>query len=363
MIINKWLRNRGSPDDRPATREATSVVRAALWSEWRDRHRRDRLRRLGGFAAATLGMVLLATGCGRGAGPSASSSSAAVTPSTAAAAPTSAPIPAVAAENEYADVVSQIGGPYVQVAAIESDPNTDPHTFEASAAVAKEMAAARLVVVNGLGYDDWAQKMLSASPNAARRVIDVQTLRQLPDSTANPHLWYDPKTMPAVARQVAADLSAIAPGHAAAFQQNVSTFDASLQPWTAALAAFKAKYGGTAVAVTEPVGDDLLQAAGCNIATPWGFQAAVMNGIDPSPQEVTAQQNLFKQHQVKVFLYNQQVTDSLTTSLQAVANQEGVPIVGVYETMPTGYTYQSWMLAETQALERAVAEHTSTTKL
>jgi len=272
-------------------------------------------------------------------------------------------IQAVGVESQYADIISQIGGQYVHVAAVESNPNTDPHAFEASASVASELAAAGLVVVNGLGYDHWAQKMLAASPNANRKLIDVQTLLNLPDSTPNPHLWYDPKTMPAVAKQIADDLSALEPDRAAYFQANLTKFDDSLQPWLAALQAFKAKYGGTAVAVSEPVGDYLLQAAGCKIATPFSFESAVMNGNDPSPQDVTLQQNLFKNHQVKVFLYNQQVTDSLTQSLLDLANQQGIPVIGVYETMPTGYTYQSWMLAETKALEQAVANKVSTSKL
>ena len=122
---------------------------------------------------------------------------------------------AVGAENQYANVIAQIGGRYVQVAAVESNPNTDPHNFEASPAVAQELAAAQLVVMNGLGYDNWAPNMLAASPARGRLVIDVQTLLALPDSTPNPHLWYDPATMPAVAGQVAVDLASLQPGHAA----------------------------------------------------------------------------------------------------------------------------------------------------
>ena len=109
----------------------------------------------------------------------------------------------VGVENEYADIVSQIGGKFVKVVAIETNPNTDPHTFEASPSVAKEIAAAQLIVVNGVGYDAWADKIMSASPKPNRKVINVQKLLGLPDDTENPHLWYDPKTMPAVAKAVA----------------------------------------------------------------------------------------------------------------------------------------------------------------
>jgi zinc/manganese transport system substrate-binding protein len=273
-------------------------------------------------------------------------------------------IVAIGAENEYANVISQIGGRYVAVSAIESNPNTDPHTFEASPSVAQEVSSARLIVQNGVGYDTFMNKIESASPSSSRKIIDVQTLLGLPDSTPNPHLWYMPRTMPAVAQALVEDLSAIQPSHAGYFAANAKTFDASLQPWYAALKAFAAKYPHTTVATTEPVGDYMLQAAGTVNLTPFTFQADIMNGVDPSPQDVTLQNGLFSGHKVKVFLYNQQVTDSLTQSLLAKAHQDGIPVVGVYETMPVpGYDYQSWMLAEVRALQKAVADQVSTERL
>jgi zinc/manganese transport system substrate-binding protein len=273
-------------------------------------------------------------------------------------------IVAVGAENEYANVISQIGGRYVVASAIESNPNTDPHTFEASPSVARTVAVARLVVQNGVGYDTYMNNIEAASPSSSRTVIDVQKLLGLPDSTPNPHLWYAPRTMPAVAAALVKDLSAIDPSHASYFAANAKRFDATLEPWDRALAQFAAQYPGTPVATTEPVGDYMLQAAGTVNMTPFQFQADVMNGVDPAPQDVTLQNGLFSGRRVKVLLYNQQVTDSLTESFLAKAKQYGIPVVGVYETMPTpGYDYQSWMLAEVNALRRAVADHTSTERL
>ena len=273
-------------------------------------------------------------------------------------------INAIGVENEYADVVSQIGGKFVEVVAIETDPNTDPHTFEVSPKVATQIAAAELIVKNGVGYDTWADKIIAAAPNADRKVIDVQLLLGLPDSTPNPHLWYDPKTMPAVAKAIAGALSALQPAHAAYFQTNLKTFDASLEPWFAAIASFEAQYGRTSAAVTEPVADYMLEAAGVDILTPYSLQAAIMNGTDPAPQDVTAQNELFTGHKVKVFAYNQQVTDTLTQTFLELAKKNGIPVVGVYETMPTpGYTYQSWMVAEVEALRKAVADKESTETL
>jgi zinc/manganese transport system substrate-binding protein len=273
-------------------------------------------------------------------------------------------INAVGAENEYANVISQIGGKYVKVTAIESNPNTDPHTFEASPSVAKAVSAAQLVVQNGVGYDTYMNKIESASPSSTRKVIDVQSLLGLPNSTPNPHLWYRSDTMPKVAAAVAADLAKFQPAHKAYFSANVTKFDNSLQPWYQAIAQFKAAYPGTPVAVTEPVGDYMLQAAGTDILTPFTLQADIMNGVDPSPQDVALENSFFTDHKIKVFVYNQQVTDSLTESFLKLASQNGIPVVGVYETMPVpGYDYQSWMLAEVQALKKAVTEKISTQKL
>ena len=273
-------------------------------------------------------------------------------------------IVAVGAENEYANVISQVGGKYVQASAIMSNPNTDPHTFEASASVARTVSEAQLVVQNGVGYDTFMNTIENAAPNSARKVIVVQDLLGLPDNTPNPHLWYDPKTMPAAAKTMAADLSAIQPAHKAYFQANLTKFDASLIPWLDAIAQFKAAHRGVTAATTEPVADYLLTAMGIENLTPFVFQADIMNGVDPSPEDIALENGFFSQHKVALFAYNQQVVDDLTTSIRDDAVKDGVPVVGVYETMPTpGYDYQTWMLAEVHAIEKAVTSKVSTQKL
>jgi zinc/manganese transport system substrate-binding protein len=287
-----------------------------------------------------------------------------VAPSASANSTKPAVINAVGAENEYANVLSQIGGTFVRVSSILNNPNTDPHTFEASTSVAQEVSQAELIVQNGVGYDGFMNDIESASSNPHRKVIVVQHVLGLPNDTPNPHLWYDPKTMPAVAKVMAADLSKIDPPEAAYFAARLQRFDASLQPWLKAIAAFKAQYGGTPVATTEPVADYLLTAMGMKNLTPFVFQADIMNGVDPSPEDVTLEKGFFTKHMVKVFCYNQQVVDSLTTSIRQAAQAAGVPVVGVYETMPTpGYDYQSWMLAEVNAIKAAVVHHRSTQHL
>jgi zinc/manganese transport system substrate-binding protein len=267
---------------------------------------------------------------------------------------------AVGAESQYADVIQQVGGKYVQVSAIMSNPSTDPHTFEASASVGRVVNAARLVVQNGLGYDTFMDTIENAVPDSSRRVIVVQKLLGLPDSTPNPHLWYKPSIMPRLASAIAADLAAIQPDHAADFKANAAAFTASLTTWTSAIAKFRQQYPGTPVATTEPVADYLLQALGADNRTPWAFQADVMNGTDPSAQDVAVTRSLFTEHKVTAFLYNQQVTDSLTESFIALARASHIPVVGVYETMPEpGYHFQSWMTAQVANLQKAVASNVS----
>jgi zinc/manganese transport system substrate-binding protein len=250
-------------------------------------------------AVLLLAAALLASACSSA--PAASGQTAVVTGAT---------ITAIGAENEYANVIGQVGGRYVQVTAIMSNPNTDPHTFEASPAVAREISNAELIVQNGVGYDTWADTIENAAPGSGRKVINVQQLLGLPDSTPNPHLWYDPATMPKVANAIAGDLAAIQPAHAAYFKANAAAFTASLTAWTQAITRFKAAYPNTPVATTEPVADYMLQAAGADNLTPWTFQA------------------------------------------------------DIYETMPTpGYDYQSWMAAEVSALDKAVTSKVSTEHL
>ena len=146
--------------------------------------------RAGAAAALLAGLALLASACSSASGATKSGSSDPGSGSS---------IVAVGAENEYSNVIGQVGGKYVQVSAIMSNPNTDPHTFEASASVARTVSAAQLVVQNGVGYDTFMNTIENAAPNSARKVIVVQNLLGLPTDTPNPHLWYKPITMPVVA--------------------------------------------------------------------------------------------------------------------------------------------------------------------
>ena len=272
-------------------------------------------------------------------------------------------ITAVGAENEYADVISQIGGKYVNVTGIMSNPETDPHTYEANTKDASLISKATLIVQNGLGYDDFMDKLESNSEKTNQKIINVAKSLSYSDKTENPHLWYDTKTMFKVASLIEKNLEKQMPSQKSYFEKNLEKFNDSLKSWNNDIETLKTTYAGAKVAVTEPVSDYLVDAAGMTNMTPWNYQAAVMNGVDPSPQDIKTQQNLFKNKEIKVFLYNQQAVDESTTELLNLAKENNVPVVGVYETMPSGYTYQKWMESETKAIIKAIQDGKSTEKL
>ncbi len=268
----------------------------------------------------------------------------------------------VAAENFYADIVKSIGGSHVSVLGIIINPNTDPHSYESSTTDARAVADAGLVVQNGLGYDSFMPKLENASPDAKRTVVDVGAALGY-KTGANPHLWYDPATMPRVAALVAADLSRRDPADKSVFAANLRRFDASLAPWRSLIVSLRRRYKGAPVAVTEPVFGYAAAAIGLDIRTPRPFALAVQEGNDPSPRDVRTVQNLLAEKRVKVLLYNQQAVEPLTSTLLGLARAHHVPIVGVYETMPASKTYQSWMVAEATALDKALTHGVSTERI
>ncbi len=263
-------------------------------------------------------------------------------------------IVAVAGENFYGDVVSRVGGDLVSVTSILNDPNVDPHTFETSTANAQQVADATLVVENGLGYDAFLDHLLGASPRSDRKVIDVQQLLGLADGV-NAHVWYDPQTMPKVARAVADSLEALKPGSTSTFESNLKTYLGSFAPLTAKVAELKAAYPGTPVAYTEPVTEYLLNALGFRVLTPAGFARAIEDGTDPAPADVAGERDLLTGHLVKVLLYNSQATSPVTESIKSLAGDSGIPVVGVSETIPTqGESYVDWQIAQLDALGSAL---------
>ena len=266
------------------------------------------------------------------------------------------PLAVMGTENFYADLLTSIGGARVQATSLLNDPNADPHEFETSPQDAALVADARLVIVNGIGYDDFMQQLLGAAPDPTRVVINVQQLLGVGDDV-NVHIWYDPGTMPKVAQAATTALSQLDPANAAYYAANEQAYLASLQPLTAEIALLKGKYSGAPVAFTEPVAGYLAAAIGLQVLTPEAFQKAIEEGTDPAPADVAAEQDLLTGKKVKVLLYNSQVTSPITQRIHDLAVQNGIPVVGVAETMPSAFQhFADWQLAQMQALQAALAQ-------
>jgi zinc/manganese transport system substrate-binding protein len=250
-----------------------------------------------------------------------------------------------AGENFYGDILHQLGGAKVRVYSFISDPNADPHQFEAAPANAKAVADSRLVVENGLGYDAFIDHLLKASPNSQRKLINVQQLVGAPDGV-NAHLWYDPTVMPKVAEAMARALAAVDLANADTYRTNLSTVLASLQTVNDRVAALKPKVQGMPIAFTEPVYADMAAALGLDVKSPLEFMKAVEQGNDPPSSAVAAEQDLITKHQVKALLYNGQTVTKVTRRVHDLARQNNVPVVGISETSPPASTYVQWQLNE-----------------
>ncbi|MEO8715930.1 MAG: zinc ABC transporter substrate-binding protein [Acetobacteraceae bacterium] len=263
------------------------------------------------------------------------------------------PTAIVAAESVYADVARQIAGPAAEVSAILTNPDQDPHLFEVTPSVARAVARARIVVLNGADYDPWMRRLIAAQPDADRIVIDVAQLVHAGPG-ANPHLWYDPAAIPAYARALARALGGIDPAGADRYVANLRSFLDSRAPLDERIAAMRRRWSGVAVAATEPVFGLMAAALGLDMREP-GFQRAVMNGTEPSPSETAGFERDLRGHAVRVLIVNIQASDAAVERLRRIAGEAGIPVVGVTETEPPGQTYQGWMLSQLDALEAALA--------
>jgi zinc/manganese transport system substrate-binding protein len=258
----------------------------------------------------------------------------------------------VAAENFYGDIARQIGGDQVTVVSIMNNPDQDPHLFETTPGIVRQLAGAQIAIVNGANYDPWMEKLLAAAPRPGRNVIAAAELVRSKTGD-NPHLWYAPATMPALAKALADAFSQADAAHADDYAARLATTLRSLERVTQRVAQVKAKHAGAAVTATEPVFGPMADALGL-IMRNQRFQLAMMNDTEPSARDLAAFENDLKQHQVKVLLYNKQVSEKLTERLLDIAKAAKVPVVGVTETQPGNLSFQDWMLGELDALDKAL---------
>ena len=259
----------------------------------------------------------------------------------------------VAAENMYGDVARQIAGPDAAVTSILSNPDQDPHLFEASPSVGRALTTAGLVIYNGADYDPWMEKLLAAAPATGRHTIVAADLMHKKPGD-NPHLWYDPATMRAVGGAITSALTAEDPTHAADYAQRQQAFATSLDALQTKIAGLRKRYAGTTVTATEPVFGLMASALGLTMRNE-RFQIAVMNDTEPRVSDTAAFENDLTHHRVRVLLYNSQATGPAAQRLLGIAKKSGVPVVPVTETEPPGLSYQGWMTAQLDALDRALS--------
>jgi len=260
----------------------------------------------------------------------------------------------VAAEDFYGNIAQQLGGDKVSVTSILSDPNVDPHEYESSVQDGIAITSANIVIENGLQYDAWMDKLIGASPSSNRIIITAGTVA--PDLLPqNPHVWYGIDNISAIAQAITNALIKTDPADAGLFQSNLATFNDSLAPITAKMSEIKAQYAGTPVGLTETIYLYQTGSMGLDVLTPIAFERAIAEGNDPSAQDVNTTDQQITGKKIKVLIYNSQTVTPITTNLQSAAQANGIPVVPVTETMPTSDTYQSWMMAELNALESALA--------
>ncbi len=262
-------------------------------------------------------------------------------------------IAVVAAQNFYGDIARQIGGDRISVVSIMSNPDQDPHLFETTPGVVRQIADARIVIVNGADYDPWMDKLIAAAPRPGRTVISAAKLVNT-KAGDNPHLWYAPATMPAIAKAIAAALSQADAAHAAEYSERLARTLDDVERIAQRTAQMRTKHAGKPVTATEPVFGPMADAIGLTMRNR-SFQLAMMNDTEPSARDVAAVEDDLKNRKVKALIYNKQVSEKLTERLVAIAGKAKVPVVGVTETQPANVSFQDWMLGELDALDKALS--------
>ena len=268
------------------------------------------------------------------------------------------PLTVVATTSAWGSILAQLGGDRVHAISLVSNPNTDPHDYEPTPADARALSSARLVVENGVGYDGWASRVLAASPDGRRRVINVGDLIRVPND-GNPHLWYSPTDVSAAADAVTAQLQDIDSADSTYFAQRHTRFEAALSHYHSLIESIRARYSGLPIGASESVVVPLGDALGLDLVTPSALLRAVSEGIDPSASDKSTTDRQIRDHTIKVFVVNpQNSTPDVTTQVDA-AHAAGIPVVRMTETLtPAGASYQSWQVRQLEHLRAALQQAT-----
>ncbi|NNM66908.1 MAG: zinc ABC transporter solute-binding protein [Spirochaetales bacterium] len=267
----------------------------------------------------------------------------------------------VAAENFYGNLIQQIGGQHVEVTSLLSDPNVDPHEYEADVADAKAIARAQLVWENGGGYDSWMDKLVEGSGGSKRVVIKAFDLAVV-HLSENEHVWYSLDNDLVFVAAMNSELKKLDPKDAADFDDRAARLAQSLQKIKERLAGLKQEFQGTPIALTETIFLYQSQAIGLKVLTPFNFMKAVAEGSDPSAQDALQSMNQVTNRQVKALVYNEQTVSAVTTKLLNQAASSGIPVVPITETMK-GPNFQNWMNGQLNVLQRALEDSVGKTKI
>ncbi len=260
----------------------------------------------------------------------------------------------IAAENFWGSIAEQISGERVSVTSVITDQEVDPHLYETGAKDASVITHADIVVLNGLGYDDFVEKLLVGSPNNNRVVVNAADVLSL-GNDANPHVWYDLPRISIVASEIESALSKKDPAGSATYKANLDTFLNSMQPLLDKLDAIRTNHAGAPVAYTERVPGYLIERAGLTVKSPESFAAAIEEGNEPSPADQAIMLDLITKKQIRVLFYNAQAESPVTEKIRAAAEEHDIPVVAVTETIPSQYaTYQMWQLAQLDTLWQAL---------
>jgi zinc/manganese transport system substrate-binding protein len=261
----------------------------------------------------------------------------------------------VAAENFWGSIAAQVGGDKVEVTDLITNPDTDPHSYEATPSDARLIATARYVIVNGAGYDPWAPKLAAANPVSGRVLLDVGALTGVADG-GNPHMWYSPGFVGNVIDRVTTDLKKLDASDSAYFDQQSTAYkSARLKEYHDTIAAIKQRYAGTPVGATESIFAYMSPALGLNLITPLGYMKAISEGTDPSVSDKATVDQQVASKQIKVFVFNSQNSTPDVQSLVGKARARSIPVVQITETLsPAGATFQDWQTNQLKALLAAL---------
>jgi zinc/manganese transport system substrate-binding protein len=268
-------------------------------------------------------------------------------------------IAVVAAENFWGSIAAQLGGEHATVSSIVANPDTDPHDYEPTPADGRTMAGAQFAIVNGIGYDPWAPKLLAANPSERRVVLTVGQLVGVPDN-GNPHRWYSPANVHQVIGQITADYQRIDPADSAYFAAQRQKFETTtLATYNSLITSIKAKYAGTPIGASESIVTPLAEGLGLKMLTPETFLDAISEGSDPTAADKTAIDNQIRSKQIKIYVFNSQNSTPDVQAQVAAAKAAGIPVTTVTETLaPANATFQDWQVKELQGIQAALAQAT-----